>query len=139
MNEKLNEKMNEKDETDVIESEEALRFIGKKYIYVYEHETIQIFDSYLKLKRFVLNINYKNKMTVSEMHDFIIYLKKCRLVVENMFEYEPALFNLNTMQASFCKIVNKDCRGADYVYIPNTKKHSSIDSNVCTMFENVKL
>lgn len=137
----MNEKMNEKDETDVIESEEALRFIGKKYIYVYEHETIQIFDSYLKLKRFVLNnnINYKNKMTVSEMHDFIIYLKKCRLVVENMFEYEPALFNLNTMQTSFCKIVNKDCRGADYVYIPNKKKHSSIDSNVCTMFENVKL
>ena len=45
---------------------------------------------------------YKTK---TEMHDFIVHLKKCRLVVEREFAYEPALFSLETKSAKYKKIV----------------------------------
>lgn len=104
---------NKKDEQEIAETEEALRFIGKKYLYVCECDNqVKFFDTYAKFKDFVienkenyLGYQYKIKMSDAEMHDFIVHLKKCRLVVEREFAYEPALFSLETKSAKYKKIV----------------------------------
>jgi hypothetical protein len=104
---------NKKDEREIAETEEALQFIGKKYLYVCEcDDQINFFDTYVKFKQFVienkenyLGYQYKPKMSDAEMHDFIVHLKKCRLVVEREFSYEPAMFSLETKTAKYKKII----------------------------------
>ena len=43
---------NQKDEQEIVDTEEALRFIGKKYLYVCESDDGQVkfFDTYVKFK-----------------------------------------------------------------------------------------
>lgn len=111
---------NQKDEQEIADTEEALRFIGKKYLYVYEYnEQVKFFDMYSKFKRHVIANNNKNlnyaKISDAEMHDFIVQLKKCRLVVEREFAYEPALFSLDTNSAKYKKIVDGNI--TDYILI----------------------
>lgn len=110
---------NKKDEREIADTEDALRFIGKKYLYVYEcDDEVKFFDTYVKIKQFVIEnkenyVQYKTKMSDTEMHDFIVHLKKCRLVVEREFAYEPALFSLETDSAKYKKIV--EGKITDYV------------------------
>jgi hypothetical protein len=99
-----------KDEREIAETEEALNFIGKKYLYVCEcDDQVKFFDAYVKFKQFVIENkeNYLGYQYTSdaEMHDFIVHLKKCRLVVEREFSYEPALFSLETKSAKYKKII----------------------------------
>ena len=106
---------NKKDEQEI---EEALRFIGKKYFYVCECDNqVKFFDTYTGFKQYVIANKeiYVPKMSDIEMHDFIVYLKKCRLVVEREFAYEPALFSLETKSAKYKKIVEGNI--TDYVYV----------------------
>lgn len=95
---------NQKDEQEIMDIEEALRFIGKKYLYVCESDDGQVnfFDTYSGFKRYVIANKGSNDLS---MHDFIVQLKKCRLVVEREFAYEPALFSLETKSAKYKKIV----------------------------------
>jgi phosphoenolpyruvate synthase/pyruvate phosphate dikinase len=103
---------NQKDEQEIIDTEEALKFIGKKYLYVCESDDGQVkfFDTYVKFKQFMKKTNL---VTDSEIHDFIVSLKKCRLVVEREYAYEPALFSLETKSAKYKKIVEGNI--TDYV------------------------
>jgi hypothetical protein len=104
---------NQKDEQEIADTEEALRFIGKKYLYVCEcNGEVKFFDMYSKFKR---HMNPNNALSDAEMHDFIVQLKKCRLVVEREFTYEPALFSLDTNSAKYKKIVDGNI--TDYVYM----------------------
>lgn len=102
---------NKKDEQEIVDTEESLQFIGKKYLYVCECDgQVKFFDAYTKFKQYVIEnkenyLQYKSKMTDAEMHNFIVHLKKCRLVVEREFAYEPALFSLETKSAKYKKIV----------------------------------
>lgn len=108
---------NKKDEREIADTEEALQFIGKKYLYVCECDgQVKFFDAYAKIKQFVIEnkenyVQYKSKMSDPEMHDFIVYLKKCRLVVEREFAYEPALFSLETDSTKYIKIVEGKITG----------------------------
>lgn len=101
---------NKKDEQEIADTEEALKFIGKKYLYVCEcDDQVKFFDTYAKIKQFVIE-NKENYLgyqytSKADMHDFIVHLKKCRLVVEREFAYEPALFSLETDSAKYKKIV----------------------------------
>ena len=52
-----------------------------------------------------MGYQYTVKMTDTEMHNFIVHLKKCRVVVEREYAYEPALFSLETKSAKYIKIV----------------------------------
>jgi hypothetical protein len=109
---------NQKDEQEIIDTEEALCFIGKKYLYVCESDDDQVkfFDTYVKFKRFKLANNGLadgNTVSDTEMHDFIVSLKKCRLVIEREYAYEPALFSLETKSAKYKKIVEGNI--TDYV------------------------
>jgi hypothetical protein len=113
---------NQKDEQEIMDTEESLRFIGKKYMYVCEcNGEVKFFDTYVKFKRFVIENKKNNLVTDSEMHDFIVSLKKCRLVVEREFAYEPALFSLETKSAKYKKLVEGDI--TDYVYVPDKRKN----------------
>jgi hypothetical protein len=111
---------NQKDEQEIIDTEEALKFIGKKYLYVCESDDGQVkfFDTYVKFKQFMKKTNL---VTDSEIHDFIVSLKKCRLVVETEYAYEPALFSLETKSAKYKKIVEGNI--TDYVYVPDKRKN----------------
>jgi hypothetical protein len=43
---------NKKDEREIADTEDALRFIGKKYLYVYECDNeVKFFDTYVKIKQ----------------------------------------------------------------------------------------
>ena len=115
--------MDNKDEQEIVDTEEALHFIGKKYLYVCECDgQVKFFDAYTKFKQFVIEnkenyvgYQYKTKMLDSEMHDFIVQFKKCRLVVEREFAYEPAMFSLDTNSAKYKKIVEVNI--TDYILI----------------------
>jgi hypothetical protein len=106
-----------KDEHEIKETEEALRFIGKKYLYVCECDgETRFFDTYAKIKQFATE-NKENFLGYNpDPHNFMVNLKKCRLVVEREFSYEPALFSLETRIAKYKKIV--DGKITDYVYFP---------------------
>jgi hypothetical protein len=109
---------NQRDEQEIMDTEEALRFIGKKYLYVCEcNGQVKFFDTYTKFKRFMKKTDL---VTDNEMHDFIVSLKKCRLVIETEYAYEPALFSLETNSAKYQKIVEGDI--SDYVYIPDNRR-----------------
>ena len=42
---------NQKDEQEIVDTEEALKFIGKKYLYVCESDDeVKFFDTYVKFK-----------------------------------------------------------------------------------------
>jgi hypothetical protein len=109
---------NKKDEQEIAETEEALQFIGKKYLYVCECDgQVKFFDTYTKFKQYVIE-NKENYLGYqytadTDMHNFIVHLKKCRLVVEREFAYEPALFSLETKSAKYKKIV--EGKITDYV------------------------
>jgi len=104
---------NQKDEQEIADTEEALRFIGKKYLYVYEcNGEVKFFDTYSNFKR---HVNPNNAISEAEMHDFIVQFKKCRLVVEREFAYEPAMFSLDTNSAKYKKIVEGNI--TDYILI----------------------
>jgi hypothetical protein len=109
---------NKKDEQEIADTEEALQFIGKKYLYVCECDgQVKFFDTYTKFKQYVIENkeNYLGYQYTSDtdMHNFIVHLKKCRLVVEREFAYEPALFSLETKSAKYKKIV--EGKITDYV------------------------
>jgi hypothetical protein len=109
---------NKKDEQEIVDTEEALNFIGKKYLYVCECDgQVKFFDAYTKFKQYVIENkeNYVQYKTKTEMHDFIVHLKKCRLVVEREFAYEPALFSLETNSAKYKKIIEGNI--TDFVVI----------------------
>ena len=109
---------NKKDEQEIADTEEALQFIGKKYLYICECDgQVKFFDTYTKFKQYVIENkeNYLGYQYTSDtdMHNFIVHLKKCRLVVEREFAYEPALFSLETKSAKYKKIV--EGKITDYV------------------------
>jgi hypothetical protein len=96
-----------KEEREIADNEEYLRFIGKKYMYVWEN---QFFDNYFEIKKYV--IEQKLLQGLND-HDLRVQLIKTRLVIERDCYYEPAIFSLDTKTIQYDKIVEGNI--TDYV------------------------
>ncbi len=95
------------EEREIADTEEYLRFIGKKYMYVWEN---QFFNSYFEIKKYV--IEHKHLQGLNE-HDLRVQLIKTRLVIERDSYYEPAIFSLDTKSIQYEKIVEGNI--TDYI------------------------